>query len=55
VIEDDERIWEGICYWEEEGGEEGGGRRRGSFERRCLLITDDADLVEISSVFNRFL
>ena len=25
-----------------------------SFERRCLLITDDADLVEISSVFNRF-
>ena len=29
-------------------------RRRGSFERRCLLTTDDADLVEISSVFNHF-
>jgi len=29
-------------------------RRRGCFERRCLLITDDADLVEISSAFNRF-
>ena len=29
-------------------------RRRGSFERRCLLITDAADLVEISSVFNHF-
>jgi len=27
---------------------------RGSFERRCLLLTDDADLVEISGVFNRF-
>jgi len=27
---------------------------QGSFERRCLLTTDDADLVEISSVFNHF-
>ena len=27
---------------------------QGPFERRCLLITDDADLVEISSVFNHF-
>jgi len=41
--------------------EEGLWRRRrrrgfieGSFERRCLLTTDDADLVEISSVFNHF-
>ena len=28
--------------------------RRGSFERRWLLITGDADLVEILSAFNRF-
>jgi hypothetical protein len=38
--------WDGT----RERGREGGG----SLERRCLLITDDADVVEISSVLIRF-
>jgi hypothetical protein len=39
---------------EEESLEEENKHSEGSFERRCLLTTDDADLVEISSVFNHF-
>ena len=39
---------------EEEEGFKADAVNWGSFERRCWLITDDADLVEISSVFRGF-